>query len=45
VGSVIVTPSIEVFVVGVSGTASVTSVTVWITINDNQTPNWVDIAA
>ena len=45
VGSVTVVPSIDVFVVGVSGTASITSVSVWITINDNQTPNWVEIAA
>jgi hypothetical protein len=30
--------------IGVSCTASVTSVSVWITINDNQTPNWVRIA-
>jgi hypothetical protein len=30
--------------VGVSCTASVTSVSVWITINDSQTPNWVQIA-
>jgi hypothetical protein len=45
VGSVIVDTGIVVNVVGVSCTASVTSVTVWITINDNQTPNWVEIAA
>ena len=46
VGTVAVeTGNIVVNVVGVSGTASVTSVTVWITINDNQTPNWVEIAA
>jgi hypothetical protein len=46
VGTVTVeTGNIVVNVVGVSGTASVTSVTVWITINDNQTPNWVEIAA
>ena len=45
VGSVTVDVGIPVYVVGVSGTASVTSVAVWITINDNQTPNWVEIAA
>ena len=45
VGSVTIVPSLDVFVVGVSGTASITSVSVWITINDNQTPNWVEIAA
>ena len=46
VGTVSVeTGNIVVNVVGVSGTASVTSVAVWITINDNQTPNWVEIAA
>lgn len=45
VGSVTVGEGIGVFVVGVSGTASVTSLSVWITINDNQTPNWVQIAA
>jgi hypothetical protein len=45
VGSVIVDTGIVVNVVGVSCTASVTSVSVWITINDNQTPNWVEIAA
>jgi hypothetical protein len=45
VGSVTVDVGIPVNVVGVSGTASVTSVAVWITINDNQTPNWVEIAA
>ena len=44
-GSVTVNVITPVNVVGVSGTASVTSVTVWITINDNQTPNWVEIAA
>jgi hypothetical protein len=45
VGSVTVVPQVDVFVVGVSCTASITSVSVWITINDNQTPNWVEIAA
>ena len=46
VGNVTVeTGNIVVNVVGVSCTADVTSVTVWITINDNQTPNWVEIAA
>jgi hypothetical protein len=46
VGTVTVeTGNIIVNVVGVNGTASVTSVAVWITINDNQTPNWVEIAA
>jgi hypothetical protein len=45
VGSVTVGEGIGVFVVGVSCTASVTSIAVWITINDNQTPNWVEIAA
>jgi hypothetical protein len=45
VGTVSVNVVTPVNVVGVSGTASVTSVTVWITINDNQTPNWVEIAA
>jgi len=45
VGSVTVIPSLDVFVVGVSCTASITSVSIWITINDNQTPNWVEIAA
>jgi hypothetical protein len=46
VGSVAVeTGNIVVNVVGVSCIASVTSVSVWITINDNQTPNWVEIAA
>jgi hypothetical protein len=46
VGSVAVeTGNIVVNVTGVSCVASVTSVSVWITINDNQTPNWVEIAA
>jgi hypothetical protein len=45
IGSVTVGEGIGVFVVGVSGTASVTSLSVWITINDTQTPNWVQIAA
>ena len=46
VGTVVVeTGNIIVNLVGVSCTASVTSVSVWITINDNQTPNWVEIAA
>jgi len=45
VGSVTVDVVIPVYVVGVSGVASVTSVSVWITINDNQTPNWLEIAA
>lgn len=46
VGTVAVeTGNIVVNVVGVSGAASVTSVSVWITINDNQTPNWLEIAA
>jgi hypothetical protein len=46
VGTVVVeTGNIIVNLIGVSCTASVTSVSVWITINDNQTPNWVEIAA
>lgn len=45
VGTIVVNVITPVNVVGVSGTASVTSVTVWITINDNQIPNWVEIAA
>ena len=45
VGNVTVGEGIGVSVVGVSGTASVTSLSVWITINDTQTPNWVQIAA
>jgi len=45
IGSVSIGIGTNVFPVGVSGTASVTSVTVWITINDNQTQNWVEIAA
>ena len=45
VGSVSIGIGTNVSLVGVSGTASVTSLSVWITINDNQTPNWVQIAA
>jgi hypothetical protein len=43
-GSVTVeTGNIIVDLVGVSCTASVTSVSVWITINDSQTPSWIPI--
>jgi len=46
VGTVTVeTGNIIVDLIGVSCIASVTSVSVWITINDSQTPNWVEIAA
>lgn len=43
VGSVTVEEGVGVFVVGVSCKASMTSVSVWITINDAQTPNWTPI--
>ena len=43
VGSVTVGEGIGFLVVGVSCTASVTSVSVWITINDSQTPSWIPI--
>lgn len=45
VGSVTVEEGVGVFVVGVNCTASMTSVSIWITINDDQTPNWTPINA
>jgi hypothetical protein len=43
VGSVFVGEGVGVYVTGVGCLASITSVTIWISINDDQTPSWVQV--
>jgi hypothetical protein len=44
IGTVSLKLGATVFLTGVSATGSVTTPLIWQQINDNQTPNWVQIA-